>query len=249
MALKLKKEIVSLEDVDEKARGLYVKSGDKYVLDIDLEGGSSGEDNLEGLKKKVAELLDEAKRAKKEKTDAEKAKAEAEEAARLEAAKKSGDKDALEKSWQDKVARLTKERDEAVAGLTGQIVEMTVGTTAERIATEIANRPVDVKGLLPHIRSRLSHEIVDGKPVIRVLDDSGKPTAMNIDEFKKSLAAVDYLQPLISGSKASGAGHTGANGGSAGRGLYRSAMSAKDKLEFIQKNGRDAFLKLPKEKT
>lgn len=187
----------------QKEYKLDTATGD-YVLDVE------GEEDIEGLKKKNAELLAEKKAAKEAK---EKADREAEEA-KTEAAKKSGDIAALEKSYQDKIAGLTSTTQAELAGLKNTITELTVGSTATAIAAELA-----VQGsssvLLPHIKSRLSVEMSEGKALIRVLDQSGKPSAMSVDELKKEISENKAFAPLIAASKASGGGVKNNGGGGA----------------------------------
>ncbi len=211
----LKFQLDTLEGVDESVRPLYTEKDGKFVLGI--EGLPQPED-VSGLKSKVEELLGEKKAA-------EKARKEAEEAARLEredAARKSGNVEELEKSWSEKYNRLQAELggqlEQERTGLQGQIRDLTVGRTATDIAAALAI-PGSAKALLPHIESRLSVELRDGKPTVVVLDQAGKLSAATLDELKAEFTNDPAFAPLIAGSKASGGGAQGAgNGGGAAKG-------------------------------
>jgi len=60
------------------------------------------------------------------------------ETAAADAAKKSGDVDALEASWQAKLESETKARDEALSEYQNMVKRMTVGTEAHKLASELA---------------------------------------------------------------------------------------------------------------
>lgn len=95
---------------------------------------------------------------------------------------------------------------------------MTVGRTATEIATTLAV-PGSAKALLPHIESRLSVEIREGKPTVVVLDQSGKLSAATLDELKAEFTSDPAFGPLIAGSRASGGGAEGhKHGGGAAQG-------------------------------
>lgn len=211
----LKYQIDSLDAVDESSRAFYTEKDGKFVLGI--EGLPQPED-VSGLKTKVQELLDEKKAA-------DKARKGAEDQARLDredAARKSGNVEELEKSWSEKYNRREAELngmlEQERGSLTGQIRDLTVGRTATDIASALAI-PGSAKALLPHIERRLSVEQRDGKPVVVVLDQSGKLSAATLDELKAEFANDTAFAPLIAGSKASGGGAAGAgNGGGAAKG-------------------------------
>lgn len=153
------------------------------------------------LKEKNAELIEEkietAKAAKKALAEAEKIK--------LEAAKKGGNIEELEKSWQ---AKLEARETELAAKLEAKdkwIQELTVNSIAQGLANELA-----ISGssevLLPHIVKRLMVEDQDGKPVTRVVDANGKPSALTIKELAEEFKNNKSFAPLIVGTKATGAG-------------------------------------------
>jgi hypothetical protein len=218
----------SLESIDESLQGLYEQTDTGYQLKVTGIPEPEKED-LSGLKNKVDELLREKKAASQKAREA----AEEADAARLEAAKKGNDTEALDKSWQEKFnareVELKKELDE----LSGTLVKLTSGQTATKIAAEIAVQgSADV--LLPHLERRLRTEFRDGSPVTVVLDKDGKPSAMSVDELKAEFQNSAAFAPLIVGTKANGAGRTGGNE-SSGAGVNEVSRSDFDRMNQAQR--------------
>ena len=221
-------QLESLENIDETLQGLYEQTDTGYQLKVTGIPEPEKED-LSGLKNKVDELLREKKAASQKAREA----AEEADAARLEAAKKGNDTEALDKSWQEKFnareVELKKELDE----LSGTLVKLTSGQTATKIAAEIAVQgSADV--LLPHLERRLRTEFREGSPVTVVLDKDGKPSAMTVDELKAEFQNSAAFAPLIVGTKANGAGRTGGNE-SSGAGVNEVSRSEFDRMNQAQR--------------
>lgn len=174
----------------EAVQSEYKEHNGSYVLDVEDE-------DVSGLIRKNQELLDEKRKAQ------EQARAAAEEAAR-----KAGDIQALEASWGTKLAEREKELLAALNNGQAVIRSLTIESTANRLASELAIQG-SASALLPHIAKRLDLEMADGSAKIRVLDTSGKPSAMSIDELSKEIAADAALAPIIASSRASGGGASG----------------------------------------
>jgi len=195
------------------------------------------------LKASVEKLTANNQALLREKADAAKAAKEAEAsalAAKEEAAKKSGDVGALEKSWQAKLDAATKGFTDQLAKANGSIKDLTAGAQARALAAELA-MPGLSDGLMPHINSRLTVEFTDDGPVTRVLDKNGKPSAMSIDEFKAEIKSTEYLAPMLLGSKANGSGKPGKAGATAKVTIPRAefdAMSQTERAAFIKEGGR-----------
>ena len=228
MALKVTVE--SLDGLDDSVKSLYKEDNGKFRLDLD------GYEDTTGLKAQRDALLNEKKEAQR------KAK-EAEEAAKTlaeESARKNGDVAALEKSWQEKLAATESNYKNLNESLTKQIHGLTVGQTATKLAAELAiSGSADV--LLPHIQSRLTVEIKDGAPSVRVLDLLGKPTAMTVDELKQEFISNKAFAPLIAASKATGGGASGSGGGGAAKTMKRDqfeTMNPVQKMDFIKSGGK-----------
>lgn len=225
MALKF--QLDSLDGLDEGVAALYEKKGDKFQLKV--EGIPQGED-VAGLKAKVEELLAEKKEAARKAKEAE----EAAKAAAEEAARKSGDVAALEKSWQEKLAKREQELLQQVESLSGNIHSMLVDNVAVKLASELAV-PGSADLLIPHIKARLAAEQRDGQFVTVVKDKDGKPSAFSIDDLKTEFASNPAFAPVIVGSKASGGGASGGNGGGAAKDVKPNwAGSKEERLAAIK---------------
>lgn len=163
--------------------------------------------DIQGFQDSITALEENARKLKQEKAEA---KTAAENAAH-EAAQKGGNAEALEASWQLKYDTDIGVRDETIGGLNGMIGNMTAGAAALTMANTLAVEG-QAEGLLPHIKSRLTTEIKDGKPVVRVLDKSGKPSALTLEDLQNEISDTGYLATMISGSKANGSGKPGEKG-------------------------------------
>lgn len=122
--MKLKLILANLDGLEPAIAALYEKDGDTFKLKIEGEVP-----DVEGLKTKNAELLDETKRERAQRVAAEKALADAE----TERQKQSGDFQALYETSQ---AELTRER-EAHASAMGKIREKDVSTAAMGLASSL----------------------------------------------------------------------------------------------------------------
>jgi len=221
-------QLESLESIDETLQGLYEQTDTGYQLKVTGIPEPEKED-LSGLKNKVDELLREKKAASQKAREA----AEEADAARLEAAKKGNDTEALDKSWQEKFNAREVELKKELDALSGTLVKLTSGQTATKIAAEIAVQgSADV--LLPHLEKRLKTEFREGSPVTVVLDKDGKPSAMSVDELKAEFQNSAAFAPLIVGTKANGAGRTGGNE-SSGAGFNEVSRSEFDRMNQAQR--------------
>lgn len=191
----------------------------------------------------------ELERFRNKHAEAEKHRKEQEKAAQAaaeEAARKSGDVDAIEKSWGEKYTN----RENELVGQLGErdaiIQSITVGAEAKSLAAELA---IDGSAavLMPHIESRLAMDVRDGKPVmkdgrpvLKVLKD-GKPSAMTLDDLRAEIEGMPAFAPILKGSKASGGGGAGEGAGGGAKTMKRSAYDAltpPEQAAFIRSGGR-----------
>ncbi|WP_218689103.1 hypothetical protein [Psychrobacter sp. BF1] len=212
MALALSLNADGHGELDPTLQSLYIQQDDgNYRLDAEFP------DN-EGLKRKAEELLGETK-IEREKRKAAEDRANALEAAQQkaddDAARANGDLESLEKSYEGKISKIKDEYDSKASTLEKQIYDLTVGQTANNIASELSIKGSAI-ALLPHIKNRLTLEQTDDGQRIRVLDMQGNKTAMTLDDLKDEFRANDAFKPLIAGSGASGSGANGANSGAGG---------------------------------
>lgn len=144
-------------------------------------------------------------------------------------ASENGDVDALNKSWSDKLTKKETELNEQIGGLQGQLQSILVDNVALSMASELAIEG-SAQVLVPHIKSRLSAEQKDGAFATVVKDGEGKASALTLDELKEEIANMPAFAPVIVGSKASGSGADGGQGGGAAHGGDVSKMNREQKL-------------------
>ena len=196
--MSLKYEVDTLDGIDETVKPLYTEAGGKFRLKVDgIPTGDDGmADRLKKLEANNRELLEEKRKAKY-----------AAEASRLEAAKKGGDIESIEKSWAQKLAdaqaAAAAERDQYL----GMVSGLTVGQTSTAVAAELFGEHGEL--MLPHVANRLRVDVSDGRPKVRVLDAAGNPTALTVDDLKAEIRANGRFAAFLVGSKASGGGQPG----------------------------------------
>lgn len=195
-----KEEYEALSDEQKALYKVNPKDDKQFVLSV--EGMPEIED-VEGLKTKNKQLLDEKKKLEQEKQQEIDAAVEA----ALKEAQKSGDAEALGKSWEQKFNNKVAEMQAIIDSKDSTISNLTSGSEALRIATELA---VDGSSdaLLPHVQRRLKTEMVDGEPVVKVLGIDGKISAMKTEELVEELKGNKALAPLLKGTKGQGSGIT-----------------------------------------
>lgn len=165
---------------------------------------------LEALRGHHEKLLGETKAAKaKAREEAEAARVAAEEAAR-----KSGDVSALDKSWQEKYAKAEAEYVAKLTAAQQQLQTVLVDNVAQKAAMDIAVDAECAELLADKLRGSLGLAEVDGKMQTVVLDADGKRSALTVDELKKQLIAK--YPRLVKGNPAGGAGGVPQPAGGAG---------------------------------
>jgi hypothetical protein len=249
----LKFAVATLEEVPEAFRGEYV--ADKEVgFKLNIEPGSGGVDDPAELRRAHEREKTERKAAQKklkEMEDAQSVKDEEIRKANEENAKKTGNIDALNASWQQKYDRdLAAKEAEYKPALTSMEADLTremIDRHATSLAASIA-LPGSEDVLFPHVRNRLRIETRDGKRVTVVVDKEGKASAATMEDLKKEFVADTRFAPLLVGSRANGGGSGGGGGGGATVGNKpRNKMSTKEKSEYISAHGRTEYEKLPME--
>lgn len=211
MALKLELESVEGLSADVVKEYKLIEVDGKKTYKLDLEGledtgalkrAKDHEKNARQAAEKTAKELAERQEALQEELDQMR-----------RGAIPKGDVEKLEGSWKEKLAKketeLTSERDAAL----GTLRTLLVDNIAQSIATKISNSP-DL--IMPHIKARLTTEKTSEGYVTRVLDATGKPSALSIDELQKELTTDKRFSAIIIGSKASGGGAAGGSGAGSG---------------------------------
>ena len=204
MALKKKLTKEEHSKLPDHLKAEYIEDGDGFRLDID---GDEDTGALKRAKDREAQL----------RRDAEAKLREAQE--QLDAlgnddARKKGDIQTLEKSWQKKLDDTKAEYEGKLGKLTSHTKTQLVDNVAQQIASKISNAPAL---LLPHIKARLAADFEGDAPITRILDKDGKPSAMTVEELSAEFVANKDFSAIITASKASGgAGKpSNSNGGGA----------------------------------
>lgn len=199
----LQYEIEKLDDLDETMQQFYEQADDgKFRLKVEGVPAKSDPD--------AERYKEEAERYKKKHAEAEKHRKDQEKAAREaaeKAAKNSGDLEALEKSWQEKLDNSLAEKDQELTKYQQMVSQMTVGSTATSLAAELFGE--DAETLKYLVEKRLSYEVKEGEPQVRVLDENGQLSAMTLDDLKNEFKNSRRLAKFVVGSRASGAGPAG----------------------------------------
>jgi hypothetical protein len=181
----------------------YVEDGDGYKLDL---SGDDGEDT--GALKRAKDRETQLRR------DAEKALKEAQEkldALGTDDARKKGDIETLEKKWAKDLADAKAAGDGTITKQRAFIEKSLVGNTAKLIAKEISKSPALMER---YVRDRLSVDFDGDEPTLRILDATGKVSALDIDGLKKEIVANKEFGDIVIVSQASGgAAKTKTNGG------------------------------------
>lgn len=217
----LKRKITkkAFDALDDAIKALYKESGNDYVLDVEADPNAENVDELRRAKEREA---NDAKELRKKLRDAE---------AQLEAldnddARKRGDIEAIEKSWKDKLEKKERELNEQLTTKDTFIKDVLVQDKAENLATKISTVPNVMKRV---IQERLHVDMAGDKPLLRVLDLEGKPSALSLADLEKEIVANPEYAPIIIGSKASGgSAGTGARQGKSG------AIPPTEKVDYAK---------------
>ena len=191
MALKKKLTKEEHAKLSDHIKAEYIEDGDGFRLDID---GDEDTGALKRAKDREAQLRREAEtklREAQEQLDA----------LGNDDARKKGDIQTLEKSWQKKLEDQKSEYEGKVSKLTAHTTKTLVDNVATQIATKISNAPAL---LLPHIKSRLQADFEGDAPVTRILDKDGKVSAMTVEELSAEFVANKDFSAIITASRASG---------------------------------------------
>lgn len=205
MALKYKIDKSTHESLPADVKKEYVADGDSFILDI--SGAYVSDRDVGPLARAHDRNKLRIKELEKQLGDTEA------ELDQFKSDPKARDIKVLEKSWSDKYANREKELTTENDRLKGFVNETLVNSVATTLAADISTAP---ELMLPHILKRISADITGDKPVTKVLDKDGKPSALTIDDLKKELLTEKAFAPIIVASRAKGAG-SGSNAQSQAR--------------------------------
>ncbi len=193
MALKKKLTKAEYEKLSDALKSEYISDGDDYKLDLD---GDEDTGALKRAKDRETQLRRDAEKKAKELEEQLAAISDTD-------ARKKGDIETLEKSWQKKEGETKAAYDARIAKLEGHIKTSLVDTVASQIAHKISSAPALI---LPHIKARLAADLEGDTPSTKVLDKDGKPSAFTVEDLTKEFLANKDFSAIMIGSKASGGG-------------------------------------------
>lgn len=197
--MKFKRKISKqeFEQLTEQQKLLYVASGEDYILDID----DPAFETLKGEKKALQDQLNEFKVKEEEKIRQAEERAEQRAKEKYEKAKTDKDVETIERSWQEKYAKLEGEKKIADEKYSAYVKKSLIDNEVNRMANEISTSPTLIS---PHIRSRLDVDLTGDEPKLIVLDDKGQRSALTIDELQKSFIDNKDFGAIIKVTSANG---------------------------------------------
>lgn len=208
MALKRKISLNEYSKLSDDIKAEYKSRGDAYVLDLDT---SDDDDAIEKLRRSKDAAAEEARKIKEE---AAKERIEAEKA-REALAKKNGDVAELERHWNEKLAEVETANKLKIEKAAEIVKRTKLDAVAQNIANEVFKG--NAKLGLPHVTSRLHVELdSNDEPIVKVLDATGKPSALSLADFKTELLKSDDFKVILPQTEASGGGHARSSVASAG---------------------------------
>lgn len=188
-----KEEFDKLSDVKKED---YKEKNGSYFLDIEdddeaIVSLTQAKENEKNRRKELQKELDTLKEQIQEITN--------------EKNRKTGDVEALENSWKE---RLTKRETELTSEL-NKLRSSVINTSRDNLLTQLASKLAksDSHRLFKKgIEDRIHSEFDGEKVVHRILDKEGKPSALGIEDFEKEILANKEFSSILVASKASGAG-------------------------------------------
>jgi hypothetical protein len=235
--MKLKKILPNLDGLAEAIAAFYTKRDDgKFHLSLEDDDGEElrrAKEHEKGLRQIAERERDDARTALTT-TQTE-----------LDTLKANAPKDVqtlretLTSEYEGKINKLKTDHSKELEGLTGTIKQIFVHDVASGIAKDIAIDEGAAELLTDAIARRLTVEMVDGKPLTRVVSADGKPSAMTPDELKKEYFTNERFAGIMRASDASGGGASGGGRGAGGPkklsemgDAERTKMSKEDPVGF-----------------
>jgi len=160
--------------------------------------------------------------------------------------KRDGNIEALEKSWKDKLTARESELTAQINNLSNSAIHSAKEAITGPLAAKLSSKSSSLMKRV--LDDRISVELVDGKPVTRILDLAGKPSAMSLEDLQKEIVANKEYAPIITVSRASGGasnpsnaagGHTPSNGND-GKPVILSKMTPAQLTDYYKNNIKPA---------
>ena len=204
----LKFKLKNLDGLDDATKALYKEVNGEFILDIEGLDNQNDADkaakDLEAMKNKNEELLDELKKNKRDKKILEDEKQKKEDDKNT----KDGNFEALYKSAQEKIV----EKEDSIKKMIDKNNQSLIKSKVTTMAAKLCDG-MNVSLIEPHIRSRFG---VNEQGEIQILDASGQPSVTTQEELEKEFQSNEAFAPIIKGTSASGGGASGGSPGGAG---------------------------------
>lgn len=212
--MKLKRKILqeAFDELPETFQALYTKKGEEYVLSLeDDNGDEETAAELERLRTKLNIEREHRKNAEKERDRLRQEEAEREKRRQKDEddnARRKGDIDALDKSWQARFEAREAELKGEIEKLQSAMQRLLVDNVAQSIASRLTDADSQ-ELLIPFITKRLKVEFEGDEPKTRVVDAEGKLSALTIQDLEKEIAGDKRFARVIIAGKGSGGGGRG----------------------------------------
>lgn len=248
----LKAQVESLEGVDEQYHDLYSETEDGFRLEVE---GVEFPDEVKGLKSALDKEREARKRLEGQLgeipddwqdrlSEWEKLK-EAERERERRKAEERGEFDKLRQQVQEQHEQARQEWQDQLQKVESQLVEK---IRDEAIASAGSEHDAHVHLLVTHARDFVRIEDKNGGRVPVVVDEDGtrrinnEGEDMTIPELVAWMKEQKFYQPLFKASGATGGGAAGGDGaGSPGTRKKLNEMTDREKRDFIEEHGFDAY--------
>lgn len=228
----LKNTIQKLDEVEEGLRQYYKEQQDgSFILQVE---GADDFSKLKAAKEHEKEMRKEAEEQQRQLREQYIAEKKKNEQIKLDQEKAKGDVDAVDASWKKKFEEREAELQKQNSDLLNNIKSSKKDSAALNLATELTDGKAN-NLILPHITSRLDVEIVEGVPVVKVLDKDGKPSANNLEDLKKEFFTNEEFSAIVVSSKAGGGGATGGASG----GAQKKKFSDYTSMQLVELKRKD----------
>ena len=189
--IKSKIDKAAFDKLSKDLQAEYVEKGGEYSLDVD------GADDTGALRRAKDRAIQERKDEKKRADDAEAKLADLDD----NSARKTGDIEKLDKSWQGKLDAQTADSDQKIAAKDAFISTTLVDSVAQTMAAKISTSPALI---LPHIKARLKADLTGDAPVTTFMDAAGNATTA--DALEKEFVDNKDFATIIIANKSNGGG-------------------------------------------
>lgn len=226
----LKKILTSIDGLHEELSKLYVKKDDgKFHLALE-------DDDAEPLRRAKEHEVGLRQIAERDLTAARELVTELQTKVTTLESQASQSTQELRADHERAVAALKEDHKKATAALEGTIQDVFVNGVAKQIAKDIALDEGAEEMFGENLLKRLKVEMVNGKPVTRVLNKDGTASNMSPDDLKNEYLQNTKYASMLRASDASGGGASGGVKGGGATGKKLSEMGDAERTEWATRD-------------